>query len=206
MAAEWILQAYAYDPAELAAFVGSNKTALAKKIARAAKELHDDDRIDGTLDEIVVEIAQKKLVRDHAMSYRIALEAVMNELGDRVGKRLTTYGLKERLDEVLAALGQKTLASAWKKPVVTFPTLALARRADWPIAMSLDARALAKAAGEARTLPKKRTDIDARAAKTMKGDEDFATDTADVVVVLAQVVTKAAKTKRSLMVLVDGEQ
>ena len=208
MAAEWILQAYAYDPKELAAFVGSKKTALAKKMARAAKELHDDDRIDRTLEEIIVEIAEKKLSRDHDTSYRIALEAVMNELGEKIGKRLTTYGLKERLDEVLAALGQKTLAKAWKKPVVTFPSPALARSVDWPIALSLDPASIAKAVAEARRLPK-RAELEERARKTMTGDEDFAGDTVDVVVALAQAVAKAAakkKKKPSLMVLVDGEQ
>jgi hypothetical protein len=205
MSAEWILQAYAYDPKELAAFVGSKDDKRAKKNARAAKELHDDDRLDGTLEEIVLEIAHKKLSRDHDMSYRIALEAVMNELGERLNKRLVTYGLKERLDEVLAALGQKTLANAWQKGGVTFPTPALAKSCDWPMAFALDARAVAKAATEAAKLPK-RADIDAIARKTMKGDEDFAGDTADVVVALAQVVAKAAKKKAALMVLVDGEQ
>lgn len=206
MAAEWILQGYAYEPKELAAFVGSKDVKLAKKIARAAKELEGDDRLDATLEEIVIEIAQKKLSPDHDMSYRIALEAIMNELAEKLGKRLTTYGLKERLDEVLAALGQKTLAHAWQKGGVTFPTPALGKSVDWPIAISFDARAVAKAAEEAAKLPKKRAEIDARARKTMKGDEDFAEDTADVVVALAEVVTKAAKKKSAVMVLVDGEQ
>jgi len=216
MSAEWILQGYTYDPKELAAFVGSKNVKLAKKIARAAKELHDDDRLEGTLEEIVIEIANKKLSRDRDMSYRIALEAIMNELGDTIAfdvnaqskryKRLTTYGLKERLDEVLAALGQKTLAKAWQKGGVPFPTATLTCDAeDWPMAFALDAATAAKAAKEASTLPK-RADIDARARKTMKGDEDFAEDTADVVVVLAQIVTKAAKKKSAVMVLVDGEQ
>jgi hypothetical protein len=205
MSAEWILQGHAYDPKELAAFVGSKNEKLAKKIARAAKELHDDDRLDGSLEEIVIEIANKKLSSDHDMSYRIALEAIMNELGEPMNKRLTTYGLKERLDEVLAALGQKTLAKAWAKGGVTFPTPALAKSCHWPMAFSLDARAVAKAAEEATKLPK-RAAIDATAKKTMKGDEDFATDTTDVVVVLAQIVAKAAKKKSALMVLVDGEQ
>ncbi|HEY1957890.1 MAG TPA: hypothetical protein VGH28_19855 [Polyangiaceae bacterium] len=205
MAAEWILQGYAYDAAELAAFVGSKNTKLAKKIARAAKDLHDDDRLDLPLDEIVVEIAEKKLSRAHATSYRIALEAIMNELGERLDKRLTTYGLKERLAEVLAALGQKTLAAAWKKPAVTFPASALARDVHWPMAMSFDARAVAKAAAEARTLPK-RAELEARTAKAMKGDEDFVGDTVDVVAALARIVTKAAAKKRALMVLIDGEQ
>jgi len=206
MAAEWILQGYAYDPKELAAFVGSKNVKLAKKMARAAKELHDDDRLEGTLEEIVLELANKKLSRDRGMSYRIALEAIMNELGDKLGKRLTTYGLKERLDEVLAALGQKTLAKAWQKGGVNFPTATIAcEPGDWPMAFALDATAVAKAAKEASTLPK-RAEIEARAEKTMKGDEDFAGDTTDVVVALAQIVTKAAKAKSALMVLVDGEQ
>lgn len=205
MSAEWILQGYAYDPKELAAFVGSKKLVLAKKIARAAKELHDDDRLEGTLEEIVIELANRKLSRDHAMSYRIALEAIMNELGDRLNKRLETYGLKERLDEVLVALGQRTLAKAWQKSVIAFPTPALAKSCDWPMAISFDARAVAAASAEAAKLPK-RAEIDAIARKTMKGDEDFAGDTADVVVALARVVAKAAKKKSALMVLVDGEQ
>jgi hypothetical protein len=205
MAAEWILQGYAYDPDELAAVVGSRAEYFAKGAARRAKELHDDDRLEGTLEEIVLEIVEKRLSRAHAMSYRIALEAIMNEIGDKLGKRLTTYGLKERLDEVLAALGQKTLAHAWQKGGVTFPTPALAKSVDWPIAIAFDARAVAKAAAEAAKLPK-RAAIDASARKTMKGDEDFAEDTADVVVALAQIVTKAAKKKSALMVLVDGEQ
>jgi hypothetical protein len=215
MAAEWILQGWSYDPAELAAFVGSNDEKRAKKIARAAKELHDDDRLDGTLEEVILEIVRKKLVRDHGMSYRIALEAIIAELGDKISfdvnpqskgyKRLTTYGLKERLDEVLKALGQKTLVRAWNRPIVTFPTPALGRATQWPIATSLDPSMLARAAVEAKTLPK-RSAIDASARETLKGDEDFAEPTADVVVVLAQLVTKAAKKKRSLMVLVDGEQ
>jgi hypothetical protein len=205
MSAEWILQGYAYDPKELAAFVGSKDVGRAKKMARAAKELHDDDRLDAPLAEIMLEIANDELSRDHAMSYRIALEAVMNDLGERMNKRLVTYGLKERLDEVLAALGQKTLAKAWQKGSVTFPTRALAKSVDWPIAIAFDAAAVAKAAKEASTLPK-RAEIDATAKKTMKGDEDLATDTADVVVVLAQIVTKAAKKSSALMVLVDGEQ
>lgn len=208
MAAEWILQGYAYDPKELAAFVGSKNVKLAKKMARAAKELHDDDRLEGTLEEIVLEIAEKKLSRDHDMSYGIALEAIMNELGQRVNKRLTTYGLKERLAEVLDALGQKTLAKAWQKGSVPFPTPKLAREAvDWPMAFALDATTVAKATKEASTLPE-RAEIDSRARKIMKkgGDEDFAEDTADVVVALAQIVTKAAKKKSALMVLVDGEQ
>jgi len=122
------------------------------------------------------------------------------------GKRLTTYGLKERLDEVLAALGQKTLAKAWQKGGVNFPTATIAcEPGDWPMAFALDATAVAKAAKEASTLPK-RAEIEARAEKTMKGDEDFAGDTTDVVVALAQIVTKAAKAKSALMVLVDGEQ
>ena len=215
MAAEWILQGYAYDPKALAAFVGSKDVKLAKKMARAAKELHDDDRLEGTLEEIVLEIANKKLSRDHDMSYRIALEAIMNELGDKLSfdvnslsknyKRLTTYGLKDSVDAVLAAVGQKTLAKAWKKPVVTFPTPALGKSCDWPIAIQLDAKTVSKAAEEARTLPK-RAELDARATNAMKGDEDFAEDTADVVVVLAQIVTKAAKKKSALILLADGEQ
>jgi len=207
MAAEWIMQGYAYDPKELAAFVGSKNVKLAKKMARAAKELHDDDRLEGTLEEIVIEIAEKKLSRDRGMSYRIALEAIMNELGEKLGKRLTTYGLKERLDDVLLALGQKTLAKAWHKGGVTFPTPALAESVDWPIAIAFDARAVARAAEEAAKLPK-RADVDSVARNTLKkgNDEGFAEDTADVVVALAQLVTKSAKKKSALMVLVDGEQ
>jgi hypothetical protein len=208
MAAEWILQGYAYDPKKLAAFVGSKNVKLAKKMARAAKELKGDDRLEGTLEEILIEIADKKLSSDHLMSYTIALEAIMNELGERLNKRLTTYGLKERLDQVLAALGQKTLAKAWQKGGVDFPTARLGiEPGEWPMAFALDAAAVAKAAKEASTLPK-RAEIDSVARKTLKkgNDEDFAEDTANVVVVLAEIVAKAAKKKSAMMVLVDGEQ
>ena len=72
MSAEWILQGYAYDPAELAAFVGSKKDALAKKIARAAKELHEDDRP-----------WQRVLDAHHARSRRVWLAAHANRGGNR---------------------------------------------------------------------------------------------------------------------------
>jgi len=202
MAAEWLLQPYAYDPKRLAAFVGSGDEKLARAIARAAKELHDDDRLDAPLEEIVLEIARGELVRAHARSYRIALEAVMNRVGDRAA-RISTYALKPDVGRVLGLLGQKALALAWKRPSIAFPTPALARAVDWPMATSLDAPAVARAAKEWAAAPKRRAELDARVLAHMKNEPDFATDVADVIETLGRVVKK---TKGALMILVDGEQ
>jgi hypothetical protein len=209
MAAEWILQTYAYDPKQLRAYVGNGNVARARAIAKAARELVADERIvdlDITLADAVTEIATRKMKRQHAIAYRIALEAIMNALGKRVRPRLTTYALKPDVGRVLVRLGQRTLGRAWNKPALSFPTPALARECDWPMATTLDARAVAKAKTEALELPKSRADLDAKVTALMPKDPTFATDVADAIVHLGRVVTSAARTKASLMLLVDGEQ
>lgn len=199
MSAEWILQCYAYDPKKLAAFVGG------KKRVRVPRELEEDDRVEVPLVDAIEEIASGKLSRAHAMAYRVALEAIMNALGKRANARVTTYALKPDVGRVAVRIGLKTLGNAWNKNGVVFPTPALARAIDWPMAISLDAKSVASAAREAAALPK-RAALDAKVLALMPKDPDFATDVADVISVLAEVAKKVARAKSALMILVDGEQ
>ncbi len=209
MAAEWILQAFAYEEKRLAAFVGSGDVARARAIAKSARELVGDERIldlDLTLEGVLGEIATGKLQRAHGIAYRIALEAIAGALATRVRPRITTYALKPDVGRVLVRLGQKTLGSAWNKPAIEFPSKALGRATTWPMAITLAASHLKKAAAESASLPKKRAELDARVLALMPKDPSFSTDVADVIEELARIVAKVARTKTALMILVDGEQ
>lgn len=151
MPAFWDLLAYRVDYDRLIKLVGSGDELRrhAKKILKSscAQEMQeDDDRLDPPgLEAALEEIARggKALKDEHSTAYRIAVEAIAENLAARIEEPIAGYADRSRIPEALRALGLKALAKAfdaddglrfpWKKATVE----------AWPWATFLDRPTLA---------------------------------------------------------------